>query len=163
MSRHFAAPGARHGMGGLRPRSCTASCGVHRVSGRPEALKRRDHDIPPHSLLRWYPVHPSPDRSRSRRFAARTLLILAALAPLPPRPATGGRPAPRTTPATPIFPPPLSAVPLTPDTDTLRVGQQQQFTAVAYDTAGQPVAGAGFVWSSANTGVFTVTPNGKVT
>src|SRR5262245_15295197 len=133
MSRHFAAPGARHGMGGLRPRSCTASCGVHRVSGRPEALKRRDHDIPPHSPLRWYPVHPSPDRSRSRRFAARTLLILAALAPI------GGCDCSSTNPVTPIILPPLSAVALTPDTDTLRVGQQQQFTAVAYDTAGQPV------------------------
>jgi len=102
-------------------------------------------------------VHPSPDRSRSRRFVARTLLILAALAPI------GGCDCSSTNPVTPIILPPLSAVTLTPDTDTLRVGQQQQFTAVAYDTAGQPVAGAGFTWSSANTGVFTVTPNGKVT
>jgi len=102
-------------------------------------------------------VRPSRDRSRSRRYALRTLLILAALAPI------GGCDCSSTNPVVPVILPPLSAVALTPDTDTLRVGQQQQFSAVAYDTLSQPVAGAGFTWSSGNTGVFTVTPNGKVT
>lgn len=102
-------------------------------------------------------VPPSRDRFCSRRSAVRILLILAALAPI------GGCDCSSTNPVTPVILPPLSAVALTPDTDTLRVGTQQQFSAVAYDTLGHPVAGAGFTWSSGNAGIFTVTPNGKVT
>src|SRR5262245_34209085 len=102
-------------------------------------------------------VRPSRDRSGSHARAARILLILAALAPI------GGCDCTSTNPVAPITLPPLSAVTLTPETDTLQVAQQLQFTAVAYDTAGEPVAGAGFTWSSTNTGVFTVTQTGRVT
>lgn len=101
-------------------------------------------------------MHTSPDRSRSRRLAAGALLILAALAPI------GGCNCSATAPVAPITLPPLSAVDVTPAEDTLQVGEQRQFTAVAYDTLGQPVAGAGFVWTSGNTGVFTVSPGGRV-
>lgn len=59
--------------------------------------------------------------------------------------------------------PPLSAVVLSPDTDTLRVGENRQFVAVAYDTLGQPVSGAGFQWTSGDPGVFTVNLSGRVT
>jgi len=59
--------------------------------------------------------------------------------------------------------PPLSAVVITPASDTLRVGEAHQFTAVAYDTLGQPVAGAGFVWTSGNAAVFAVNANGRGT
>ncbi|MEO5988160.1 MAG: YCF48-related protein [Candidatus Eisenbacteria bacterium] len=59
--------------------------------------------------------------------------------------------------------PPLSAVVLTPVTDTLQVGQSRVFVATAYDTSGAPVAGAGFTWTSSDPAVFTVTNSGRVT
>ena len=102
-------------------------------------------------------VHPSPDRSRPFRFPARILLVLAALAPI------GGCDCSSTNPVSPIVLPPLSAVVVSPSSDTLRVGETHQFTAVAYDTLGQPVPGAGFTWSSGNPSVFTVTSSGRVT
>jgi photosystem II stability/assembly factor-like uncharacterized protein len=88
---------------------------------------------------------------------ARLALVLAALAPL------AGCDCSSTNPVVPNPLPPLSAVVLTPAVDTLRVGEAHQFTAVAYDTLGQPVAGAGFSWSSTNPSVFTVTPSGRAT
>lgn len=102
-------------------------------------------------------VHPSAERSRPARFPARLLLVLAALAPI------GGCNCSATSPVAPVVLPPLSAVVVSPDGDTLQVGQSQQFTAVAYDTLGQPVAGAGFVWTSGNRAVFSVSSNGRVT
>lgn len=104
-------------------------------------------------------VHPSADRSRPRRrgFPARILLVLAALAPI------GGCDCSGTNPLSPVILPPLSAVVITPASDTLRVGESRTFTAVAYDTLSQPVAGAGFTWSSGNPSVFSVTATGRVT
>lgn len=58
--------------------------------------------------------------------------------------------------------PPLSAVVITPVSDTLLAGQQKQFTAVAYDTLGSPVAGATFAWKSDDAAVFTVSATGRV-
>ena len=59
--------------------------------------------------------------------------------------------------------PPLSSVTVTPTTDTLVVGQQRLFTAVARDTDSVVVAGAGFAWSSSDAGVITVSTSGRVT
>ena len=59
--------------------------------------------------------------------------------------------------------PPLSSVTLTPPLDTLVVGEQQQFVAVARDTNDVVVDGAAFSWSSSDAGVFTVSRNGLVT
>lgn len=63
----------------------------------------------------------------------------------------------------PIVLPPLSAVVLTPTTDTLVVAQQRVFAATALDTTGAAVNGASFDWSSTDTGVFTVNSQGRVT
>lgn len=100
------------------------------------------------------------DRSKpalARRPAAWLLVFLVALAPL------AGCECTSTLPVVPILLPPLSAVVVTPGSDTLRVGETKQFSAVAYDTLGQPVAGAGFTWSSGDAAVFSVSPNGRVT
>jgi len=59
--------------------------------------------------------------------------------------------------------PPLSSVTLTPETDTLVVGQQRQFVAVARDTDSVAVAGAAFVWTTSDPGVITVSRTGRVT
>ena len=59
--------------------------------------------------------------------------------------------------------PPLSSVTVTPALDTLVVGQQRQFTAVAKDTLDVIVNGAAFGWSSSDVGVFTVNSRGLVT
>jgi len=59
--------------------------------------------------------------------------------------------------------PPLSSVTLTPETDTLVVGQQRQFVAVARDTDSVAVAGATFLWSTSDPGVITVSRTGRVT
>lgn len=93
---------------------------------------------------------------RPRRPAALLLLALAALALF-----AGCSSATRVVVPNPL--PPLSAVEVSPDTDTLRVGEDRQFSAVAYDTLGQPVPGAGFQWTSGDPGVFTVTLSGRVT
>jgi photosystem II stability/assembly factor-like uncharacterized protein len=99
----------------------------------------------------------APSDRRRWRSATFLLPLLLALAPL------GGCDCTGAPPLAPIPLPPLSAVVLTPETDTLRVGEERQFGAVAYDTLGQPVAGAGFAWSSGDPTVFTVTPAGRVT
>jgi photosystem II stability/assembly factor-like uncharacterized protein len=59
--------------------------------------------------------------------------------------------------------PPLSAVQITPPLDTLVVGGQRQFTAVALDTNSVVVAGAAIGWSSGDPGVITVSSSGLVT
>lgn len=101
------------------------------------------------------PMRPSPRRP-GLQVAPLLLLMLAALAPF-----GGCSSATRVVVPNPL--PPLSAVVLSPDTDTLLVGENRQFTAVALDTLGQPVPGAGFEWTSGDPGVFTVNPSGRVT
>ena len=94
---------------------------------------------------------------RSRRALGRLLVFLAGLAPL------AGCDCTSTLPVVPNPLPPLSALVLGPSSDTLRVGESRQFTAVAYDTLGQPVASGGFAWTSSDGGVFTVDRSGRVT
>lgn len=91
-----------------------------------------------------------------RRPAAWLLVLLAALPPI------AGCNCDSVLPVVPIILPPLSAVVVTPASDTVRVGEVVQFSAAAYDTLGQPVAGAGFAWSSGNSAVFSVNQNGGV-
>ena len=59
--------------------------------------------------------------------------------------------------------PPLSSVTVAPPLDTLVVGQQRLWTAVARDTNDVVVANATFAWSSSDPGVFTVNQGGRVT
>lgn len=59
--------------------------------------------------------------------------------------------------------PPLSAVRITPKTDTLVVGETRQFVAAAIDTNGVTVAGAAFDWESRDPNVFSVSGSGLVT
>jgi photosystem II stability/assembly factor-like uncharacterized protein len=59
--------------------------------------------------------------------------------------------------------PPLSAVQVTPPLDTLVVGGQRQFSAVALDTNNVVVAGAAIDWSSSVTGVATISHTGLLT
>ncbi len=93
----------------------------------------------------------------SRRPAVWLLLLLTALAPI------AGCDCNSVLPVVPIILPPLSAVVVTPANDTLKVGESVQFSAVAYDTLNQPVAGAGFTWSGGNAAVFSVSGTGRVT
>jgi photosystem II stability/assembly factor-like uncharacterized protein len=65
-------------------------------------------------------------------------------------------------PLTPVVVPPLSALTVSPDADTLEVGATATFVATATDTAGHPYTG-GLHWNSSDTGVFTVTSAGVVT
>ena len=59
--------------------------------------------------------------------------------------------------------PPLSAVVLTPPTDTLVLGATRRFTAAAFDTNNVAVAGAAFDWTSDDPSVITVSSSGLVT
>jgi photosystem II stability/assembly factor-like uncharacterized protein len=58
--------------------------------------------------------------------------------------------------------PPLSALVISPATDTLQGSETQQFTAQAYDTLGAPIT-APLAWYSTNTNIFTVNTGGLVT
>lgn len=58
--------------------------------------------------------------------------------------------------------PPLSAIVITPVSDTVQVSQTKLFKAVAYDTLGAPVQGASFVWQSLDPTVFSVSSLGLV-
>ena len=100
------------------------------------------------------PVTPKPILAR-RRSALRLVLLLA-LAPI------GGCECTSTLPVVPSPLPPLSVIVISPATDTLRVSEVVQFSAVAYDTLGAAVAGAGFTWTSGDPAVFTVTRAGRV-
>jgi len=62
----------------------------------------------------------------------------------------------------PVPLPPLSSVTVSPDADTVRVGENVAFTAAAFDTLGAMVGGAGFKWVSLDTGIFTVSSTGTV-
>ncbi len=93
----------------------------------------------------------------TRRHAARLLLLLLALAPF------GGCDCPSRAPLAPVLVPPLSAVVVSPGSDTLKVGDHHQFSAVAYDTLGQPTGNVVFVWTSNDPAVFTVDAAGHVT
>ena len=57
---------------------------------------------------------------------------------------------------------PVSAVTISPAADTVAIGASIQFTAVVYDTAGNP-ANVAPQWRSANSNVFTVNAFGRVT
>lgn len=59
--------------------------------------------------------------------------------------------------------PPLSAVQVAPPLDTLVVGSQRQFTAVAYDTNNVAVSGAAFTWTTGDAGVIAVSNTGLAT
>lgn len=93
----------------------------------------------------------------ARRHAALLLMFLLALAPF------AGCQCPTSTPLTPIVTEPLSSVVVNPTTDTLRVGDRRQFSAIAYDTLGQPTTKAVFTWTSSDPQVFAVDPTGRVT
>ena len=56
--------------------------------------------------------------------------------------------------------PPLSAVRLTFDSDTLQSGQTRQYTATALDTLGAVVPNAMFDWSSSNSAVLSLNSGG---
>jgi len=58
--------------------------------------------------------------------------------------------------------PPLSAIVITPASDTVQVGQTKVFKAVAYDTLGAPLAGGSFVWQSLDPAIFSVNSFGQV-
>ncbi len=61
-------------------------------------------------------------------------------------------------------PPPVAdSVAVAPASDTLFVGQTAAFTAAAFTSAGAPIAGEAFTWTSLNTAVATVSTTGQVT
>jgi photosystem II stability/assembly factor-like uncharacterized protein len=102
-------------------------------------------------------MRPTPKPPATRRNAARFLMFLLALAPF------AGCDCPNKAPLAPIVVPPLSAVVVSPGSDTLRIGDHHQFSAVAYDTLGQPTGSVIFTWTSSDPQVFAVDPNGRVT
>lgn len=57
---------------------------------------------------------------------------------------------------------PLSAVVVSPETDSTRVGAPVTFTATAYDTLGVIVSDVAFAWASGDPAVFQVNANGRV-
>jgi photosystem II stability/assembly factor-like uncharacterized protein len=56
---------------------------------------------------------------------------------------------------------PISRVEVSPEADTVRVGSSVQFSAVAYDTLGNPTP-APLQWRTGNPDVFTVSSTGRV-
>src|SRR5436190_434383 len=99
-------------------------------------------------------------RRRPARAPRRTVVSRGPVAPGRPAMFTGCNCGTR-----PVAPPlpPLSAVQITPPLDTLVVGSQRQFTAVALDTNSVAVPGAAIAWSSGDAGVVTVSSTGLVT
>ncbi|HBB89084.1 MAG TPA: hypothetical protein DC047_15875 [Blastocatellia bacterium] len=57
----------------------------------------------------------------------------------------------------------VARVEVSPASATINVGQQQQFTAKAYDSANNEITGVIFSWNSSNTAVATVNQNGLAT
>jgi DNA/RNA endonuclease G (NUC1) len=62
-------------------------------------------------------------------------------------------------------PPPavVASIAVTPSNPSIAQGATQQFTATAADAAGNPIGGVSFTWSSATTGVATVSGTGLAT
>jgi uncharacterized protein (TIGR03437 family) len=58
---------------------------------------------------------------------------------------------------------PVARVEVSPASATINVGQQQQFTAKAFDASNNEITGVIFSWNSSNTAVATVDPNGLAT
>jgi photosystem II stability/assembly factor-like uncharacterized protein len=68
--------------------------------------------------------------------------------------------------STPVAPPvliPLSALVVTPHSDTLSTGGTTQIVATAYDTLGAVVGNVAITWTTSNDAVCTVSGNGVVT
>jgi uncharacterized repeat protein (TIGR01451 family) len=63
----------------------------------------------------------------------------------------------------PFLSPAISRIEVTPATATIFVGQQQQFTARAFDASGQELGGVIFTWQSSNTAVATINQAGLAT
>jgi uncharacterized repeat protein (TIGR01451 family) len=59
--------------------------------------------------------------------------------------------------------PAIARVEVAPASATIDAGQQQQFTARAFDSSNNEVAGVLFFWQSSNTGVATIDRNGLTT
>lgn len=58
----------------------------------------------------------------------------------------------------------VASVTVSPDSATLTAsGATQQFTAVAWDSAGEPIPGAPFIWFSTNVRIATVDATGLAT
>ena len=58
---------------------------------------------------------------------------------------------------------PIATVRVTPSSASVRIGLTAQFTAQAFDAAGNVVSGGSFNWSSSDTGIATVNSSGVVT
>ena len=69
------------------------------------------------------------------------------------------------TPPTSVVPPsiPLSSLVITPETDTLQLGQGRTFVAEARDTDSEVVSNPAITWTSSDTRVVTVSNSGHVT
>ena len=66
-------------------------------------------------------------------------------------------------PVTLVVLPQVSSVTISPASATLKVGSQQQYTAVAKDVQGNTVSNAVFNWSVSYSGIATIDSNGLVT
>ena len=93
-------------------------------------------------------------RRRPLSLAALAALIIAVHA------AAGCGSPSSTTPTTQV---PLSSLIVTPETDTILVGEGRTFVAEARDTDSVLVANPVVVWTSSNKNVFTVSTSGRVT
>ncbi len=58
---------------------------------------------------------------------------------------------------------PVASVTVTPDGETITVGQKIDFSAVVRDAAGNPLTGRTVTWSTSPAGIASVEPNGEVT
>ncbi|HYG82214.1 MAG TPA: lamin tail domain-containing protein, partial [Pyrinomonadaceae bacterium] len=63
----------------------------------------------------------------------------------------------------PFTSPAIARIEVTPASASIAIGQSQQFTATAYNAAGNPMSGVIFTWESSNTTVATIDENGLAT
>ncbi len=63
----------------------------------------------------------------------------------------------------PFLSPAIARIEVTPASPTIFVGQQQQFTAQAFDSNGNVLSGVIFIWQSSNPAVATINQNGIAT
>ncbi|HJU57023.1 MAG TPA: lamin tail domain-containing protein, partial [Pyrinomonadaceae bacterium] len=63
----------------------------------------------------------------------------------------------------PFTSPAIARIEVTPASASIAIGQTQQFTATAYNAAGNPMSGVLFTWESSNTAVATIDQNGLAT